>query len=126
MMWPTPTLTVLRYFVIDHYNKIFDYQVWNVRTGRSALEQAFSSGVQLSPFTYLCHLGTAIEKCGVLFCGINKSLSLCNVALLSTVCHHLSFFEYFCQKGVWEMYDEEECRDFEFLKGLSSVYNLKR
>lgn len=64
------------------------------------------------------HLGTALEKCGVLFCGIDKSLSLCNVALLSTVCHHLSFFEYFCQKSVWEMYDEEECRDFEFLERL--------
>jgi len=88
----TPTLTVLRDFVIEHYNKIFKYQVWNMQTGRSAFEQAISSGVQLSPFTYLCHLGTALEKCGVLFSGIDKSLSLCNVALLSTVCHYLFFF----------------------------------
>ena len=114
----TPTLTFLRDFVIDHYNKIFDYQVWNVQTGRSALEQAFFSGAQLSPFTYLCHLGTSLEKCGVLFSGIDKSLSLCNVALLSTVCHHLSFFEYFCRKGVSVMYEKEEVRVFEFLERL--------
>ena len=114
----TPTLTVLRDFVIDHYSKIFDYQVWNVQTGRSALEQAFFSGAQLSPFTYLCHLGTSLEKCGVLFSGIDKSLSLCNVALLSTVRHHLSFFEYFCRKGVSVMYEKEEVRVFEVLERL--------
>jgi len=104
----TPTLTVLRDFVIDHYNKIFKYQVWNMQTGRSALEQAFSSGLQLSPFTYLCHLGTALEKCGVLFSGIDKSLSLCNVALVSTVFHHLSFFEYFCWDCVLEMFEDKQ------------------
>jgi len=101
-------LTVLRDFVIDHYNKIFKYQVWNMQTGKSALEQAFSSGVQLSPFTYLCHLGTALEKCGILFSGIDKSLSLSNVALLSTVCHHLSFFKYYRRKFFWEMIQDKQ------------------
>ena len=38
----TPTLTVVRDFVISHYDEIFKYQVWNVQTGKSALEQAFS------------------------------------------------------------------------------------
>ena len=91
----TITLTHVRDFIISHYNEIFKYQVWDLQTGRSALEQAFSSGDQLTPFTYLCHLGTALEKCGLLFSGIDKSPSLCNIALLSTVCHHLFFFECF-------------------------------
>ena len=75
------TLTCVRDFIIGHYNEIFKYQVWDLQTGRSALEQAYSSGVQLTPFTYLCHLGTALEKCGSLFSGIDKSPSLCNIAL---------------------------------------------
>jgi len=92
MRGETPTLTVVRDFVISHYNEILKYQVWDMQTGKSALEQAFSSGVQLSPFTYVCHLGTALEKCGMLFSGIDKSLSLCNIAL--SVKHRLpsSFF----------------------------------
>jgi len=98
----TPTLTVVRDFVISHYNEIFKYQVWNVQTGKSALEQAFSSGVQLSPFIYLCHLGTALEKCGVLFSGVDKSLSLCNIALLNTVCHHLFFFDCVRESFIWK------------------------
>ena len=87
----TITLTDVRDFIINHYNDIFKYQVWDLQSGRSALEQAFSSGVQLTPFTYLCHLGTALEKCGLLFSGIDKSPSLCNIALVNTVCHHLFF-----------------------------------
>ena len=77
-------------------------QVWDLQTCRSALEQAFSSGVQLTPFTYLCHAGTALEKCGLLFSGIDKSLSLCNIALLNIVCHHLFFFECFRRSFIWE------------------------
>jgi len=102
MKGETPTLTVVRDFVVSHYNEIFKYQVWDVQTGKSALEQAFSSGAQLSPFIYLCHLGTALEKCGVLFSGVDKSLSLCNIALLSTVCHYLFFFECFRRTFIWK------------------------
>jgi len=98
----TPTLTVVRDFIISHYNEIFKYQVYDVQSGKSALEQAFSSGVQLSPFIYVCHLGTALEKCGVLFSGIDKSLSLCNIALLNTVSHHLFFFECFRRTFIWK------------------------
>ena len=36
-------------------------------------------------------VGTAFKTCGTLFTGIDKALSLANVALLSTICHHLSF-----------------------------------
>jgi len=110
MRQETPTLTVVRRFVISHYNEIFKYQVWDVQTGKSALEQAFALGVQLSPFSYVCHLGTALEKCGVLFSGVDKSLSLCNIALLSTVCHHLFVFECLRRTFIWKefgVFDEE-------------------
>ena len=70
----TVTLTDLRDFINSHYNEIFKYQVWDLQTGKSALEQAFSSGAQLTPFTYLCHLGTALEKCGLLFSGIDVAV----------------------------------------------------
>ena len=45
----------------------------------------------MSPFIHFCHLGTAFEVCGVLFTSIGKALSLSNIALLSTICHHLLF-----------------------------------
>ena len=51
----TSTSTV-RQRVIDLYADIFPTQVWNVETGRPALEEAFSADVQLNPFFYLCHL----------------------------------------------------------------------
>ena len=46
----------IRQRVIDLYTDIFPTQVWNVETGRPALEEAFSADVQLNPFFYLCHL----------------------------------------------------------------------
>jgi len=84
----TPTLTVVREFIITHYSRIFYYQVWDWRTGKSALEQAFSSVAQMSPFTYLCHLGTALENCSKLFSGVDSAPSLCNIALLTTVFYY--------------------------------------
>ena len=104
----TITLTDVRDFIISHYNEIFKFQVWDLQTGRSALEQAFSSGVQLTPFTFLCHLGTALEKCGLLFSGIDKSPSLCNIALLNTVCHHLFFFDCFRRTLIWKLLERLE------------------
>ena len=85
------TLEEVRQFVIDHYSEIFKYQVLDMQTGKPVLNLALSSGVEVSPFIHFCHLGTAFETCGTLFTGIGKALSLCNIALLSTICHHLLF-----------------------------------
>ena len=84
------TLEEVRQFVIDHYSEIFKYQVLDLRTGKPVLDLALS-GVKVSPFIHFCHLGTAFEICGALFTGIGKALSLANIALLSTICHHLLF-----------------------------------
>ena len=85
------TLEEARQFVIDHYSEIFKYQVLDLQTGKPVLHLALSSGVEVGPFIHFCHLGTAFEVCGTLFTGIDKALSLSNIALLSTICHHRLF-----------------------------------
>ena len=86
------TLEEVRQFVIDHYSEIFKYQVLDMQTGKPVLNLASSFGrVEVGPFIHFCHLGTAFEVCGTLFTGTGKALSLCNIALLSTICHHLLF-----------------------------------
>ena len=86
------TLEEVRHFVIDHYSEIFKYQVRDAQTGKPVINVALSSGrVEVCPFIHFFHLGTAFETCGTLFTGIDKALSLANIALLSTICHHLLF-----------------------------------
>ena len=85
------TLEEVRQFVIDHYSEIFKYQVLDLQTGKPVFDLALSSGVEVNPFIHFCHLGTAFEICGALFTDIGKALSLSNIALLSTICHHLLF-----------------------------------
>ena len=87
----TLTLTVVRDFIISHYSMIFKYQVWDLKTGKSALEQAFSSVVQMSPFTYFCHLETALDACWGLFSGVDNAPSLCKIALLTTVFYSCTY-----------------------------------
>ena len=85
------TLEEVRQFVINHYSEIFRYQVWDAQTGEPVLKVALSSGVEVGPFIHFCHLGTAFEICGTIFTSTGKALSLSNIALLSTICHHLLF-----------------------------------
>ncbi len=122
----TPTLAVVRDFIINHYYTIFKYQVWEVQTGVSVLERAFSSGVQMSSFHFLCHVGNALEECGVLFSGIDKALSLCNIALLNTVCYHFTFFKAY--RRMWEEFENDpfnftvQLDWFEFLKQHGTIF----
>ena len=86
------TLEEVRQFVIDHYSEVFKYQVFDMQTGKPVLNLSSSSGrVEVGPFIHFFHLGTAFEVCGTLFTGTGKALSLSNIALLSTICHHLLF-----------------------------------
>ena len=98
------TLEEVRQFVIDHYSEIFKYQVLDMQTGKPVLNLALSSGVEVSPFIHFCHLGTAFETCGTLFTGIDKALSLANIALLSTICHHLLFHESLLEKYLFSSF----------------------
>jgi WD40 repeat protein len=67
--------------IVRSYANIFEYQIWNVNTGRSVLDEMFS--LQLKPFFYLWHIIPAIKdfenKIG------DAGLTICNVALLIAV-----------------------------------------
>ena len=80
-------LSLVRQCILELNPEIFEYQVWDMKSGKPVLEDVFSSGAQLHPFFYLCHLTTALEYCEVLFSGIDRALSLCNIALINAVCY---------------------------------------
>ena len=114
----TSTSTV-RQRVIDLYADIFPTQVWNVETGRPALEEAFSADVQLNPFFYLCHLTwvSNFEMTKNLH-GWNQRFSLSAVASLNVFFllkefrgryqdlgeHDVSFHSHFFEPLSWEPY----------------------
>ena len=81
------TLSAVRKRVIDLYPEIFDYQVWDVQSGRPLLEEAFSSYDGLSSFSYLCHVASALEGLTVPLCLIETEgrLLFSNVAVLNLV-----------------------------------------
>ncbi|KAL9974610.1 hypothetical protein ACROYT_G011667 [Oculina patagonica] len=56
-----PTLAIVRQRVIDLYPEIFEYQVWDVQSGRPFLEELFSLGVDLSTFSKFCFNTAALE-----------------------------------------------------------------
>ena len=87
------TLKIVRQRVIDLYSEIFEYQVWDAQSGRPVLQQAFSLGVELTSFTYLCHMITALEGYEKMFSGIDKAMSLCNIALLNVVYYLVPTYE---------------------------------
>ena len=90
------SLVLVRQRVLRFYHEIFEYQVWNVESGRSVLEEAFSPGAQLNPFFLMCHLTTALKYYETPFDVINGAASLCGVALVNAI-FYLSFpdFWYF-------------------------------
>ena len=85
------SLSIIRKRIVDLYSEIFEYQVWDVQSGRPVLEQAFSSDVVLSPCTFLCHVTTALRSKIVLLSLIEKEgLSFFNLAFINllslTIC----------------------------------------
>ena len=52
------SLSAVRQFISEHYPRLLYYQVWNLQTGRSLLEDAVCQGGQLNPFTFVCHLAS--------------------------------------------------------------------
>ena len=79
------TLALVRQRVIKLYHVIFQYQIWNMESGRPALEEAFSSGVPLSLFSFLCHLITPLEWRERMFSYIDKAPSFYSVALINAL-----------------------------------------
>ena len=86
-----PSLITLRQLVVELYPSIFNYQIWDLQTGMPLLRQVFSHDVQLNPFTYLCHVACAFSECGLKTkcSGIEKAISVCNIAAVTVVCYAL-------------------------------------
>jgi WD40 repeat protein len=74
--------TPVRDYIVRVYANIFEYQIWNVNTGRSVIEDMFSSQLK-NPFFYLWHIVPVIE--GFENKTRNAGLTICNVALLNAV-----------------------------------------
>ena len=81
------SLLAVRQLIIEVYPQMFKYQVWNLQTGRSLMEDAFCRSVQLNPFTYVCHVSyPRIKQPWKLECsGIHEALSFANIAVLNAV-----------------------------------------
>jgi hypothetical protein len=71
----------VRDYIVRAYANIFEYQIWNVNTGRSVIEDMLSS--QLKPFFYLWHIFPAIKGFENKIC--DTDVTICNVALLNAV-----------------------------------------
>ena len=71
----------VRDYIVRAYANIFEYQIWNVNTGRSVIEDMFSS--QLKPFFYIWHIFPAIKGSENKIC--DAGVKICNVALLNAV-----------------------------------------
>ncbi len=98
------SLAAVRQLVLELYPCIFVYQVWDLQAGMPVLQQVFSQGVQLNPFTYLCHVpSTFSERELKMVCsGIEKATSVCNIAVVFAVDCALLGSSYFVVQGMLE------------------------
>ena len=85
---PEPSLEALQELVFRLYPDIFNYQVWDLQSGKPLLQQVCLQNTQLNPFTYLCHVSCVYSEAGMkMKCsGIEKAMSLCNIAIVTAVC----------------------------------------
>ena len=81
-----PSLENVRKLVIEFYPCIFHYQVWDRQSGLPLLQQVFLQNIQLNPLTYLCHCVCSEAGLKMKFSGIEKAMSLCNIAIVTAVC----------------------------------------
>ena len=125
-----PSLETVRQLIIELYHFIFEYQVWDLATGTHVLQQAFSTGIQLSPFTYFCHVVCAFIDLGLgTYCsGTEKGRSICNIAVwcalgqLKRLCDSRKFWmvQLVKQRPPWELRSEKRF-SFELLKDLQKL-----
>ena len=104
-----PSLENVRKLVIEFYPCIFDYQVWDRQSGLPLLQQVFLQNIQLNPFTYLCHCVYSGAGLKMKFSGIEKAMSLCNIAIVTAVCRFSVEFKSYLEEH-WEPYLDREMR----------------
>ena len=80
-------LASVRHLIIELYPVIYRYQVWNLQTGRSLLEDVFQQEVELNSFTYFCHLTTAFDdwKIAMKYSVVDRPVSVCNIAVTAVL-----------------------------------------
>ena len=75
----------VRQHITDLYSDIFWYQVWNLESGKSVLEEAFSLGTQLNPLFLVYHLAPCSKFRKRFRRVINEVESLCDVAVANAM-----------------------------------------
>ena len=83
-----PPLEAVRSVIIELYSYIFQYQVWDVKTGKPVLKQLFAGDAQLDAFTYFSHFGYVFSDFNfetVFSKGVIELGSICNFQLLSAI-----------------------------------------
>ena len=81
------SLATVRQLIIELYSRLFRYQIWNLQSGQPLLHDVFNQDAQLNSFAYFCHVANAFGNWGRLAqcSGIDKALSVCNIAVVTTV-----------------------------------------
>ena len=81
------SLATVRQLIIELYPRIFQYQVWNLQTGKPLLYNIFYLGAQFNSFTYFCHVTSAFENWAIRMgcCGVDQALSVCNIAIVNAI-----------------------------------------
>ena len=81
------SLATVRQLIIELYSRLFQYQIWNLQSGQPLLHDVFNQDAQLNSFAYFCHVANAFGNYGRLAecSGIDKALSVCNIAVVTTV-----------------------------------------
>ena len=82
-----PPLEFVRFVIMELYSDIFQYQVWDVKTGKPVLKQLFAGDAQLDAFTFFSHFGSVFSdfKFQTMFPGIGKARSICNIAISEAI-----------------------------------------
>ena len=75
----------VRQHITDLYPDIFWYQVWNLESGKSVLEEAFSSGIQPNPLFLVHHLALCSKFIKIFHRAIDEVESLCDVAVANAI-----------------------------------------
>ncbi|XP_068722794.1 uncharacterized protein [Montipora capricornis] len=101
------SLTAVRQLIVELYPHIFDFQVWNVRTGKSLLYDVFFLSVQLNEFTYFWHVTHDITVTG--FYGIIASIINIAVAnAVHAVALEICSYDYFDLREMEEHLEKRE------------------
>ena len=79
------SFSLVRQLITYLYSDIFWYQVWNLESGKSVLEEAFSSGTQPNPLFLVYHLAPCSEFIEIFYRTIDEVESLCDVAVANAM-----------------------------------------